>query len=381
MADNSDEPAAIDRDLASARQRLDRDLTELQARLSPGQLLDEGLAYLRRSQGADFFRNLGDAVKERPLPVALMGASLAWLATSGAGPRRTNFAGGQVAAGDDFADRTWAGDDLVERAWGAGRGVTRNAEESETDYRGRVAEARAQVLGLARNAQETAEAFADRVEEMMMSARQRAASGWSRLSEGAASASARASERGRQFGAAASRTGSQMSDAASRAGGQIGDAASRAGSQISDVAGRAGDSAMRAGGAVMRTGGTVADTIGGNPVLLGALGMLAGAFLGAVMPLTRYEEEMLREPARRAGDMARGMASDAMTRGTEAVRSAAQAGYSSFRERDQSEPQAEQQAGPKSEPAVYAAEKTDTISPVPQDKAPGFDAGAASTRH
>jgi hypothetical protein len=43
MADHTDDPAGIDRDLASARQRLDHDLTELQAKLSPGQLLDEGL--------------------------------------------------------------------------------------------------------------------------------------------------------------------------------------------------------------------------------------------------------------------------------------------------------------------------------------------------
>jgi hypothetical protein len=359
MADVTDDPAAIDRDLASTRQRLDHDLTELQAKLSPGQLLDEGLAYLRRSQGADFLHNLGDAVKERPLPVVLMGGSLAWLAASGAGPRRTGYAGRHPAAADDFAEHTWAGDDLVERAWGAGRGVTRNPDEDEADYRTRVAEARAQVLGVARDAQETAGAFADRVEEMLTTARDRAASGWSRLTDGAGNASARASERGRQFS----------------------DAAGRAGSQLGDAAGRAGDSAMRAGGAMMRTGGTVADTIGSNPMLLGALGMLAGAFLGAVMPLTRYEEETLRGPARRAGNAARDMAGDAMNRGTEAVRSATQAGYSTLRDQAPSEPQPKQQARPQPEPAVYAAEKAEKIPPVPQDQAPGFDAGAAATRH
>jgi hypothetical protein len=359
MADASNDPAAIDRDVASARQRLDQDLTDLQAKLSPGQLLDEGLDYLRHSQGADFLHNLGDTVKERPLPVMLMGASLAWLAASGAGPRRTGYAGRHTAAEDDFAERTWAGDDLVERAWGAGRGVTRNADESDTDYRTRVAEARAQVLGAARDAQETAAGFADRIEEMMMTARQRAASGWSRLKEGAGDATARASGRGRQF-----------SDAAGRAGGQFGDAANRA-----------GDSAMRAGGAMMRTGGTVADTIGSNPMLLGALGMLAGAFLGAVMPLTRYEEESLRGPARRAGDAARGMADEAMNRGSEAVRNAAQAGSSTLRDQPRPESPPKPPAGPQPEPAVYATETAEKVPPVPQDKPPGFDAGAAATRH
>jgi hypothetical protein len=277
-----------------------------------------------------------------------MGASVAWLAASGAGPRRTGFAGQHAATADDFADRTWAGDDLMDRAWGAGRGITRNPDETEANYRSRVAEARAQVLGAARNAQETAEAFGDRVEEMMMTARQRAASGWSRLAEGAGSASAGASERGRQ----------------------LGDAANRAGSQFSGTANRAADSVMRAGGAAMQTGGTVVDTIGGNPVLLGALGMVAGAVLGAVMPLTRYEEEMLREPARRAGGAARDMAGEAINRGTEAVRSATQAGYSTLREQRQAPPQ-----------GANPAARGDTPAPMPEDATPGFDAGAAGLRH
>jgi hypothetical protein len=80
MPDSSHSTADLDRDVALRRQRVERDLEELQARLSAGQLLDEAVIYLRRSRGVEFFHNLGGSVRDRPLPVALVGIGLlGWL--------------------------------------------------------------------------------------------------------------------------------------------------------------------------------------------------------------------------------------------------------------------------------------------------------------
>jgi hypothetical protein len=77
---NSSHAAGLDRDIALRRQWVGRDLEELQARLSPGQLLDEAVTYLRRSQGSEFFRNLGESIRNRPLTYLTMLSRVRWLA-------------------------------------------------------------------------------------------------------------------------------------------------------------------------------------------------------------------------------------------------------------------------------------------------------------
>lgn len=71
-------PAEIERDIASDRQRINSELDALQSRLSPGQLLDDALA-LTKSNGTEIASNLGNQVKNSPLPLALVGLGLTWL--------------------------------------------------------------------------------------------------------------------------------------------------------------------------------------------------------------------------------------------------------------------------------------------------------------
>ena len=83
MSDNTSDPGRIERDLDATRSRLGSHLSELQDRLSPGQVLDDAMKYFRGSEGADFGRNLLDSVRANPLPAALTGIGLAWLMASG----------------------------------------------------------------------------------------------------------------------------------------------------------------------------------------------------------------------------------------------------------------------------------------------------------
>lgn len=52
-------------------------LGELNKRLSPGQIVDEVMAYMQGG-GNDFLSNLGKQVTSNPMPVTLIGAGLAW---------------------------------------------------------------------------------------------------------------------------------------------------------------------------------------------------------------------------------------------------------------------------------------------------------------
>lgn len=71
--------AELQQEIEADRHRIEEKLHEIQARMSPGQLMDEVINYARTSGGAEYMTNLGAALKSNPLPVALMGISLAWL--------------------------------------------------------------------------------------------------------------------------------------------------------------------------------------------------------------------------------------------------------------------------------------------------------------
>jgi len=78
---NSTERTSSDlqREIDADRQRIESRIDAIQERMSPGQLIDEALAYAKGSGGGEYLRNLGVSLKTNPLPVALMGVSMAWL--------------------------------------------------------------------------------------------------------------------------------------------------------------------------------------------------------------------------------------------------------------------------------------------------------------
>jgi len=61
--------AEIDR----TRGEMDRTLTAIEHRLTPGQLVDQGIDYLRHSGANEFVQNLGGTAKQNPMPLALVG--------------------------------------------------------------------------------------------------------------------------------------------------------------------------------------------------------------------------------------------------------------------------------------------------------------------
>lgn len=73
--------ADLEREVAAQRDRVEARIGEIKDRLSPGQLLDEALSYTRHG-GAHFASNLAQQVSANPLPAALVGVGLAWLISS-----------------------------------------------------------------------------------------------------------------------------------------------------------------------------------------------------------------------------------------------------------------------------------------------------------
>jgi ElaB/YqjD/DUF883 family membrane-anchored ribosome-binding protein len=87
--------AEIDR----TRSEMDRTLSAIEQRLTPGQLVDQGLDYLRHSGANEFVQNLGGTAKQNPLPVAVTAIGLAWLMALGRQPAQENYSSSTSASG------------------------------------------------------------------------------------------------------------------------------------------------------------------------------------------------------------------------------------------------------------------------------------------
>lgn len=143
------ETAEIERDLAETRARLDDRLSALQDKIAPSQLANDTLSFFHGGDGADFTRDLLGRAKANPLPVALIGVGLAWLMAS------------RHARGDVHA-----------RLGAAEQDVVRFSDEDDASYGNRLDDARGRVLGLSRDASDTAASYAQRIKDAVASAGQ-----------------------------------------------------------------------------------------------------------------------------------------------------------------------------------------------------------------
>jgi ElaB/YqjD/DUF883 family membrane-anchored ribosome-binding protein len=83
-------PEEILAEIDRTRHEMDRTLSAIEHRLTPGQLVDQGLDYLRTSGANEFVQNLGGTAKQNPMPLALTAVGLAWLMALGRNPAQQN---------------------------------------------------------------------------------------------------------------------------------------------------------------------------------------------------------------------------------------------------------------------------------------------------
>lgn len=306
MSDNSSDPSQIEHDLDQTRSRLGGHLSELQSRLSPGQVLDDLVRYFRGNEGADFGRSLVSSVRANPLPVALTGIGLTWLMATNAGRGMTG------ARADKSNVRVYRGAPALEqeqdtfetRMRAAEKSVVRPEWETDHAYAGRVESARGQTVGITRQAKETTESFSQRVADALAGAKQAVVGSAQDLRD-------------------------QVSDKASVLGSTAQGTAASVSSAAQGAAQRAGDVLTQSGQAVGRVSSSLMGAIIENPVLLSALGLAAGALLGGLLPQSDQEEAALGGVAGQARDTARGLAQEAVDRGSHVAQAVAEAGHNS----------------------------------------------------
>jgi hypothetical protein len=220
----------VERDIARTRGELTQTLAALEHKLNARHLADEGLNMLKDTLGDDYGLNRGlEIVRTNPVPVAMIGVGVAWL----------------IINKTDAIDRL-ARDERVQAA-------------------------RRRVADLAGD-------LGDRAGEMAISAAQRLGISGNGAGNGT----------DRPLGY----TGNTMID-------QPGMGSAGWVHQVSDRAQGMVRSARDSGGAMLdrasESAGRVADQVGDmferHPLLVGALGMLAGGLIAAMLPRSRAEDE------------------------------------------------------------------------------------------
>ena len=262
----------IEREIAEDRRRIEERIDAIQAKLSPGQLVDEMLAYARNHGGAEFASNLKSSAVNNPLPVALIGIGLAWLIARPNAPGN----GGQAhsVSQPDYPLATVTGEVRRSRS---------DVMEGESRYSHFEDSAGKQFKALADETGRRAGHFIDESGNMF---------------RGFADAS------GRQIDRIRDETGNLLDEAsgwAQRAWTAMTDAVDGTRSGLSDAGRSLAQGASSSYGAVQHQSARLSDMIQtafrDQPLIGGALAFAAGAAIGAALPRTEEEDAIM-------GDMA-----------------------------------------------------------------------------
>jgi Protein of unknown function (DUF3618) len=338
----------IERDLDRTRAEMSQTIDALQERLSPGQLFEQGMRYFYSGGGrsftdgaAEFAQNFGRAVRDNPIPFALVTTGLVWLML-GRGRRRSPGLDlyedyEEYDALQDYEDYYPAmEDEPVEGDWPAHDGSSdkaRGGYEQQSDvatpasatadapgptsqaggappYRGGLGGS----VGAASVGEQRAQEAARRAEMASGTERQE-------HDREATRRTFEAAEEARRQALRAARAADEARRAADRAGGGLregvrgradaarewaGETAHDARQRIPRTAegtrrtfGRTRRSARGAAQSaryqMRRARGGFAHLIEERPLLVGAIGLAVGVALGAVLPTTRREDAWFGE--------------------------------------------------------------------------------------
>jgi len=243
-----------------------------------------------RRPGGDFMTQLTDAVKENPVPAALIGMGVVWMFLGGR--TTTSILGGGTRMVGQGA--RYAGEAAYDAAAGVGSAVAGGAQYATRTVGSAVSgaadmtrRAAGAVGGVISGAASTAADTASGAYDTMSSAGERG------MSEGANLASG-AQDTARDWGRSVMGTGEQLAQSVRETGGQWANSVS--------------DTTRQWGGSLQQT---LSEAFERQPLLVGAAGLAIGAAIAASLPTTRVEAEYFGETSDSLKDQAKEFVSTA----------------------------------------------------------------------
>lgn len=268
MSDKS--AASLEREAEAVRSQVANTADSLRDKMSPGQMIDEVRDYFSNSDGSVALGNLKAQVRDNPLPLALVGAGLAWFFLGG-GPssdriRRSASYGRDHFTGydDDDIDDEYLASSYTDDEWDSGMDALGGISSSSGGTQSLRSGSGSKKSSMTGKVGSMAAGVTDAVSGVASTVSGAAGSAYS-AAEGAASA----------VGDTASSAAHAASMAARRA--------ARTGRMLSRNSGRVG----------RRVQDGYLDILSREPLVLGALGLAVGAAIGAMLPNTEYEDEKI----------------------------------------------------------------------------------------
>ncbi|MGQ4273356.1 DUF3618 domain-containing protein [Terrihabitans sp. B22-R8] len=300
----------IEREVESTRAGLETTLGELRERVQPRAVVDEIWEFASGSGGGEFARNLGRSVKDNPIPVALIGAGIAWLISGKGTPSlgRSSYSSVDYDEDDYYSGARRFGsspsyyrDDTVSTPYSRSDFEAEGYERFQNKEPGLMDKARSGLKGAGESLSNAAKSAADAVSGA-------ASSVSGAVSDAASSVSDSVSSAGDRVSGSTSR----LSERAS----YYGDRASEQAHHLRDRASHLGDQAYRTGRQATRRAGEIADQ---QPLLVAAFGLAIGAIIGASFRSTPTERRLVGEQADRVKEQAAQLAQQGYERAAEAV--------------------------------------------------------------
>lgn len=251
----------IEAEINRSRHALNDTIEQLGGKLSPGQIVDEALG-LAQGQLGKFTANLGQQVRDNPVPLLLIGAGIGMLMLNA---RKDHH-------GSSLSEDDWRAEHHFRKVEHVRANSPRMSSETDDEYAHRLHEEHASALNLKQHAGEAVDAFKARVTRTIEGIERRAAAVRDSVQGGLSKAGTFASDQARNVGAMAV------------------DAKDQAGAFYND-----------------------------NPLAAGAIGLAVGALIGSFTPLSNVERDGLHGVANKAARTAASLAE----RGADAVQKAA----------------------------------------------------------
>ncbi|PZM16457.1 DUF3618 domain-containing protein [Rhizobium tubonense] len=286
--------AEIQREIDVDRLRIEDRIGAIQERMSPGQLVDEVLAYAKGTGSGEYVSNLGKALKENPLPVALMGVSLAWLiAKQGQSKTLASQNSIQVATGE-FP------------LYAAVGGVRRIGSPEQSDgkfYSYFTDEAGTRFKAVTDEAGRRAGNFIDEAGKTYRGFTDAAGKHISQMTDDA--------------GAAIDASTGWLSDTWEQVKDAVGEVTQKATETAGALSNRTSSAGTQLADGTTRLNDAIITHFRDQPLVGGALAFAMGAAIGAALPHTEREDQVLGKAADDLKDSAKAQASDAIDRGKE----------------------------------------------------------------
>lgn len=313
----------LEREAEAHRANIAHLVNELRAHVTPGEIVNQ---LLGEDGGADVAKFVARQFRARPIPVGVIGAGVAWLLLAEAIGKRRRIPLHDGLDYQDFDESSGRPSRLLDSAGRVMRGLSLAAAQAGRAALHSHQEARKMAARQSSNGSSTRQrkgrnsVVVDDLEDDP--GREGGREGFvSRTLQKGRETAGQLAGRTQDVATGLARTALEKSgEAISDAAGAVGETASSLMERTTTMARRTG---RAAGNGANRAGTSVSQFAREQPLLVAGIGFALGVALGALLPLTRAEGELLGEQADRLKDKA----SDLVSEGYEKVKSVAQDTY------------------------------------------------------